>query len=58
MTAWNPGNGILHIGIPGDLMSEEGAPLVVHNIGAGAREEDILFSCAVIGHYRLPPTSR
>jgi hypothetical protein len=28
--------------------------LVVHNIGAGAREEDILFRFTVIGHYRLP----
>ena len=31
-----------------------GVPLVIHNIGAGAREEDILFRFAIIGHYRLP----
>jgi hypothetical protein len=31
-----------------------GTPLVVHNIGAGAREEDILFRYTIIGHYRLP----
>ena len=53
----HPGNGTLHIGIPGNRMSEGGAPLVIHNIAAGAREEDILFSHAVIGHYRLRPTS-
>jgi uncharacterized protein YijF (DUF1287 family) len=58
IVAWNLGDGLLHIGILGDRMSEEGAPLVIHNIGAGAREEDILFSFAVIGHYRLPPASR
>jgi uncharacterized protein YijF (DUF1287 family) len=58
IVAWDLGNGTLHIGILGDRMSEEGAPLVIHNIGAGAREEDILFRYAVIGHYRLPPTSR
>jgi uncharacterized protein YijF (DUF1287 family) len=27
---------------------------VVHNIGSGAREEDILFRFRIIGHYRLP----
>ncbi len=58
IVAWNLGNGVLHIGILGDRMTAEGAPLVIHNIGAGAREEDILFSYAVIGHYRLPPASR
>jgi len=58
IVAWNLGEGVLHIGIVGDGVSEEGAPLVIHNIGAGAREEDILFSYAVIGHYRLPPASR
>jgi uncharacterized protein len=58
IVAWDLGNGALHIGILGDRLSEAGAPLVIHNIGAGAREEDILFSYAVIGHYRLPPASR
>jgi uncharacterized protein YijF (DUF1287 family) len=28
-------------------------PLVIHNIGAGTREEDILFRYTIIGHYRL-----
>ena len=52
--AWDLGRGILHIGIVSDRKSVAGAPLVVHNIGAGAREEDILFRFTVIGHYRLP----
>ena len=39
-------------------MKSDGVPLVVHNIGAGAREEDILFRYTIIGHYRLPPTGR
>jgi len=30
------------------------APPAVHNIGGGAREEDILLRFSVIGHYRLP----
>jgi uncharacterized protein YijF (DUF1287 family) len=55
IVAWDLGRGILHVGIVTDRKAVTGAPLVVHNIGAGAREEDILFRFAVIGHYRLPP---
>jgi len=29
-------------------------PLVIHNIGYGTRENDILFEYKIIGHYRLP----
>jgi uncharacterized protein len=55
VVAWDLGRGILHIGIVSDKLSAGGTPLVVHNIGAGAREEDILFRFTAIGHYRLPP---
>jgi uncharacterized protein YijF (DUF1287 family) len=54
VVAWDLGRGILHIGIVSDLESD-GVPLVIHNIGAGTREEDILFRYTIIGHYRLPP---
>jgi uncharacterized protein YijF (DUF1287 family) len=54
IVAWDLGRGILHIGIVGDVTSEDGARYVIHNIGAGAREEDILFRYRIIGHYRLP----
>ena len=48
-----PGN-LPHIAIVADVMSDDGAtPLVIHNIGAGAREEDMLFRFTIIGHYRL-----
>jgi uncharacterized protein YijF (DUF1287 family) len=57
VVAWDLGGGILHIGIVSDGLSAGGTPLVVHNIGSGAREEDILFLYTVIGHYRLPPVS-
>jgi uncharacterized protein YijF (DUF1287 family) len=57
VVAWDLGRGILHIGIVSDRSSAGGTPLVVHNIGSGAREEDILFRYTVIGHYRLPPAS-
>ncbi len=47
-----PGN-LSHIGIVSDRRTAKGTPLVLHNIGAGAREEDILFTYPMTGHYRL-----
>jgi uncharacterized protein YijF (DUF1287 family) len=55
VVAWDLGRGILHIGIVSDRASAAAVPLVLHNIGAGTREEDILFRYTVIGHYRTPP---
>lgn len=44
-----------HIMIVSDRTTAAGVPLVVHNIGAGAAEEDRLFSFRITGHYRVPP---
>ena len=53
IVTWNlPGN-LPHIGIVSDRRTAEGTPLILHNIGAGAREEDILFAYPMTGHYRL-----
>ena len=52
-----PGN-LTHIGIVGDKQSGAGAPLMIHNIGGGAQEEDMLFKYAITGHYRWNPRSR
>jgi uncharacterized protein len=57
IVAWDLGRGVLHIGIVAELESAAGTPLVVHNIGAGTREEDILFRYTIIGHYRMPAAS-
>lgn len=54
IVAWDLGGGVLHIGIVGDVASDNGARRVLHNIGAGAREDDILFRYTIIGHYRPP----
>ena len=54
VVAWDLGRGILHIGIVSDRRSDAGTPLVVHNIGSGVHEEDILFRYTIIGQYRLP----
>jgi uncharacterized protein YijF (DUF1287 family) len=47
-----PGN-LDHIGIVSDRLTDDGTPLILHNIGAGAREEDILFAYPMTGHYRI-----
>jgi len=53
VVAWDLGGGMDHIGIVSNMWSEsEKRCLVVHNIGAGARIEDVLFSWPIIGHYR------
>ncbi len=50
-----PGN-LPHIGIITDQHSPlSGNPLVVHNIGAGPKLEDMLFSFEITGHYRYVP---
>lgn len=47
-----PGN-LPHIGIVSDRKAApRGAPLIIHNIGRGTREEDILFAYPITGHYR------
>ncbi|MFN5998274.1 MAG: DUF1287 domain-containing protein [Paracoccaceae bacterium] len=47
-----PGN-LHHIGIVSDQRGTDGTPLILHNIGAGAKEEDILFAYPMTGHYRI-----
>jgi len=51
--AWDMTPGLPHIGMVSKI-KVEGAEryAVVHNIGAGARIEDVLFAWKIIGHYR------
>ncbi|HZW48085.1 MAG TPA: DUF1287 domain-containing protein [Microvirga sp.] len=57
VTQMLPGN-LPHIAIVSDRRSADGTrPLVIHNIGRGAREEDGLFAFPVTGHYRFMPAS-
>jgi uncharacterized protein YijF (DUF1287 family) len=52
IAAWKlSGSGLLHIGIVSDRKTRDGTPLVIHNIGSGTQEEDILFRHTIIGHY-------
>jgi uncharacterized protein YijF (DUF1287 family) len=53
IVAWRLPNGLLHIGLVAEPNGTgQARPLIFHNIGQGARLEDILFSYEVIGHYR------
>ncbi len=53
VVAWDLGGGVTHIGVVSDEADPaSGRFWIVHNIGAGARHEDVLFGWTVIGHYR------
>jgi uncharacterized protein YijF (DUF1287 family) len=53
IVSWRLDNGLAHIGIVSDNRSALGRrPLVIHNIGQGTQEEDVLFSWRIVGHYR------
>jgi uncharacterized protein YijF (DUF1287 family) len=53
VVTWNLGGGPVHIGIVSDKKASSGTPLIIHNIGRGTQEEDILFQFERTGHYRL-----
>jgi len=53
VVAWELSGGLLHIGMVSKIKVEQTERYaVVHNIGAGARLEDVLFAWKIIGHYR------
>lgn len=52
IVTWTLGNGLVHVGIVSARRTRTGTPLVIHNIGRGAQEEDVLFAWSRTGHYR------
>jgi len=53
VVVWRLFNGRLHTGIVSNRRSFDGNRfLVVHNIGAGTRVEDMLFGNSIVGQYR------
>lgn len=52
IVTWDLGRGLTHIGVVSDRQAPDGVPLVLHNIGRGTQEEDILFAFRITGHYR------
>ncbi len=58
IVAWNlrgDAGFLPHIGIVTDRAGASGWPMVVHNIGAGPKLEDVLFSWPITGRYRYAP---
>lgn len=59
-TAFRPGDivtctvppALPHVMIVSDKTTADGRPLVIHNIGSGAKEEDMLARFPITGHYR------
>lgn len=54
IVTWDLRRGITHIGIVSNHYKKEN-PLIIHNIGAGPRLEDMLFNFKITGHYRYQP---
>lgn len=55
IVAWDV-SGRVHIGIVSDVRSRNsGRPYVIHNIGAGPKEEDRLFDWPVLGNFSYRP---
>jgi len=53
VVAWDLSDGLEHIGILTNLSSEPDQHyLIVHNIGSGAKIEDVLMAWKIVGHYR------
>lgn len=53
VVTWDLGGGLDHIGMVTNLASEpEKHYLIVHNMGTGARVEDVLLAWKITGHYR------
>ncbi|WP_456393549.1 DUF1287 domain-containing protein [Nitratifractor sp.] len=48
-----PGSNLDHIGICSDRLNARGEPLIIHNVGAGAKEEDVLRSYRIVDHFRV-----
>jgi hypothetical protein len=52
LVTWDLGGNVPHIGIVVDQKARSGRYMIVHNIGAGPKMEDVLFSWKITGHYR------
>jgi len=58
IVSWKLGGRISHIGIVSDNKAIDGTPLIIHNIGAGPVEENILWIPDMTGHFRFVPDQK
>ncbi|MDN3451995.1 MULTISPECIES: DUF1287 domain-containing protein [unclassified Psychrobacter] len=47
-----PNSNLPHTGIVSDKKTADGTPLIIHNIGRGTQEENILFAYPIHKHFR------
>jgi uncharacterized protein len=53
VVTWDLGEGNWHTGLVSNLKSRlTGRSLIIHNVGAGASQQDVLFAWPILGHYR------
>lgn len=51
---WNLTPALTHCGVISNDLSPGGLPMVIHNIGPQASQQDCLTSWQIIGHFRFP----
>lgn len=63
LKTWQPGDlvywqlsdgGMTHCGVISDITGPRGLPMVLHNIGPWATQDDVLDSWKILGHFRYP----
>ncbi len=58
IVTWSIPPSLPHIGIISEGKSRVGEPLVIHNVGSGTLEENVLFDWPITGHYRYLPAQK
>ncbi len=58
LVSWRLAGNLPHIGIVSDQKSDSGVPLIIHNIGAGPTEDDLLFLIPTHRHFRFHPNTQ
>jgi uncharacterized protein YijF (DUF1287 family) len=56
LVTWRLGGRLPHIGIVSDKKSTSGTPLIIHNVGSGPVEDNLLFNTKISGHFRYHPS--
>lgn len=55
VVSWMVTSTLPHIGIVSDRVARDGTPLIIHNVGRGPEEANVLFGYELAGHFRFTP---
>ena len=55
LVTWRLDGKMPHIGIVSDKKNADGIPLIIHNVGMGPQEDELLFLVPTYRHYRYIP---